>query len=444
MGSWTNWAGNQTASGIRIERPRAPEQVSEIVRKAAESGQRVKAVGSGHSFTAIARPDDVGLDVGALDRLHSSDTDAGIVTVGAGTPLRRLNDLLAGVGLAMTNLGDIDAQTIAGAISTGTHGTGEQYGGISTQVVGLELVLADGSVVQCSATERPELWSAARVGLGALGILTKVTLRCVPLFGVRAEEGPMPFEELLDRFDELASSFDHFEAYWFPHTRATLTKCNTRLPLAEGLDRLPVWKEWLDDELLSNRVFGWTVALGNRRPAWIPALNRVASRALGARSFTDLSYKVFTSPRRVRFKEMELAIPRPAAVEAIRSVVDAIEASGMTVGFPVELRVSAADDIPLSTASGRESAYLAFHVPASVDHEPYFRLVARVLDGYGARPHWGKLHELDAELLRTRYPRFDEFVRLRDAVDPEGVFSNPYLDRVLGPCAAPKVGRRAD
>jgi L-gulonolactone oxidase len=250
----------------------------------------------------------------------------------------------------------------------------------------------------------------------------------------------MPLEELLDRFEELASSVDHFEAYWFPHTRSTLTKRNTRLHLAEGLDRLPAWREWLDDEFLSNRVFGWTVELGKRRPAWIPGLNRVASRALGSRSFTDLSYKVFTSPRRVRFREMELAIPRASAVPAIRDVVAAIEASGMNIGFPVELRVSAADDIPLSTASGRDSAYLAFHVPAAVDHEPYFRLVAKVLDPYGARPHWGKLHELDAELLRTRYPRFDEFLRIRSAADPEGVFSNGYLDRVLGPCRAPDAG----
>lgn len=168
----------------------------------------------------------------------------------------------------------------------------------------------------------------------------------------------------------------------------------------------------------------------------IPGLNRFASRALGSRSFTDLSYKVFTSPRRVRFREMELAIPRASAVEAIREVVAAIEASGMNIGFPVELRVASADDIPLSTASGRESAYLALHVPAAVDHEPYFRLVAKVLDPYGARPHWGKLHELDAELLRTRYPRFDEFVSLRDRLDPQGVFTNRYLDRVLGPLAA--------
>jgi FAD-linked oxidoreductase len=444
MGTWTNWAGNQTAAGITTERPRHAEEVAAAVRRAAERGQRVKAAGSGHSFTGIARPEDVMLDLSALDTLHTADRERGLVTVGAGTPLRRLNDQLAGVGLALANLGDIDAQTISGAISTGTHGTGESFGGIATQVAGLEMVLADGSVVRCSESERPELWSAARVGLGALGVITRVTLRCVPLFNLRAEEGPMPLDELLDRFDELAGSFDHFEAYWFPHTGATLTKCNTRLPLAEGLDRLPAWREWLDDEFLSNTVFGWTVELGKRRPSLIPKLNGIASRALGSRSFTDLSFKVFTSPRRVRFREMELAIPRPAAVPAIREVVAAIEASGQRIGFPVELRVAAADDIPLSTASGRDSAYLAFHVPAAVDHEPYFRLVARVLDGYGARPHWGKLHELDAELLRTRYPRFDEFVRLRESLDPTGVFSNRYLDRVLGPCGRPAAPVRGD
>ncbi|HET9732986.1 MAG TPA: D-arabinono-1,4-lactone oxidase [Acidimicrobiales bacterium] len=436
MATWTNWAGNQSASGIRVERPTSTEEVAEVVGRAAGRGQRLKAAGSGHSFTAIAVPEEIQLDLSALDSLGAVDREASTVTVGAGTTLARLNDLLAGRGLALTNLGDIDAQTIAGAISTGTHGTGENYGGISTQVAALEMVLADGSIVNCSPTERSELWSAARVGLGALGVITRVTLRCVPLFAMRAEEGPMALDELLDRFDDLAAGADHFEAYWFPHTRSTLTKRNTRLHLAEGLDRLPAWREWLDDEFLSNRVFGWTVELGKRKPGWIPALNRVASRALGSRSFTDLSYKVFTSPRRVRFREMELAVPREAAVSAIRDTVAAVESSGMTIGFPVELRVAAADDIPLSTASGRDSAYMAFHVPASVDHRSYFRLVARVLDAYGARPHWGKLHELDAELLRTRYPRFDQFVGLRREVDPDGVFSNAYLDRVLGPAGA--------
>ncbi len=438
MGTWTNWAGNQSAEAVRMEQPRAADDLAAIVGAAAARRQRVKAVGSGHSFSGVARPEEVVVDLSNLDDLLSADRDTGVVVVGAGTSLHRLNDLLAGLGLALTNLGDIDAQTIAGAISTGTHGTGERFGGIATQVVGLEMVMADSTILWCSPSERREIWSAARVGLGALGIITKVALRTVPLFTLRAEEGPMPLDELLNRFEELATTFDHFEAFWFPHTGSAQVKRNTRLPLAEGLDLLPAWKEWVDDELLANRVFGWTVQLGQRRPSWIRPLNRVAARALGPRSFTDLSYKVFTSPRRVRFKEMELAVPRAAATEAIRAVVGAVEASGLNIAFPVELRVAAADDVPLSTASGRDSVYLAFHVPASQDHLPYFRLVARVLDDYGYRPHWGKLHDLDAELLRTRYPRFDEFVGLRQALDPDGVFANRYLDRVLGPCGYPE------
>lgn len=440
MATWVNWAGNQRADGIVVERPRSTDEVASVVRHAAERGRKVKAIGAGHSFTGIGKPDDIQLDLGRLSGLHACDRHTGAVTVGAGTTLHRLNNLLAGVGLALTNLGDIDSQTIAGAISTGTHGTGTTYGGIATQVIGLEMVLADGSVVHCSADERRELWSAARVGLGALGVITRVSLRCVPLFSIRAEEGPMSLDELLVRFEELAAHYDHFEAYWFPHTRATSIKCNTRLPLAEGLDRLPAWKEWLDDEFLSNQVFGVAVALGNRRPSLIPAANRLAARALGARTFTDLSYKVFTSPRRVRFRETELAIPREAAVAALRDAVAAIEASDLKIGFPVEIRVAAGDDIPLSSASGRQSAYFAFHLPARADHEPYFKLVARVLDNYRSRPHWGKLHSFDAEILRTRYPRFDEFVRLRDQVDPQGVFSNPYLDRVLGPAGKALAG----
>jgi L-gulonolactone oxidase len=294
------------------------------------------------------------------------------------------------------------------------------------------MVLADGSVVTCSPDQRSELWSAARVGLGALGVITAITLGTVPLFAIKAEEGPMPLDELVSRFDELAEEYDHFEAYWFPHTGETLTKRNTRRDMHQGLEPLSKWKEWLDDEFLSNTVFGWTIELGKRRPSLIRRFNRIASRALGTRVFTDLSYKVFTSPRRVRFCEMELAVPRRAAVDAIRSVVKAVEGSGMDISFPVELRVAAADDIPLSTASERESAYLAFHLPAGVDYRAYFNLVASVLDEYEPRPHWGKVHEMDAGILSRRYPHFNEFVAMRDSVDPGGVFTNDYLNRVLG------------
>jgi FAD-linked oxidoreductase len=437
MTSWSNWAGNQRAEGVTVVEPRDTEEVASAVRRAAERGQKVKPIGAGHSFTGIGKPKDVQLVLDSLSGIRHVDREAGVVTVEAGTRLHRLNELLAGEGMALTNLGDIDVQSISGAVSTGTHGTGSRYGGIATQIAGLEMVLADGSVVACSPDERPDLWSAARVGLGALGVITAVKLQTVPLFAIKAEEGPMALDELLSRFDELAGQYDHFEAYWFPHTGATLIKRNTRQDLHQGLEPLSRWKEWLDDEFLSNTVFGWTIALGNRRASLIRPLNRIASKALGSRVFTDLSYKVFTSPRRVRFCEMELAIPRDAAFDAIRNVVKAVEGSGMDISFPVELRVTAADDIPLSTASERESAYLAFHLPAGVDYSEYFNLVASVLEVYEPRPHWGKLHEMDAEVLSRRYPRFGEFVSLRDSVDPSGVFTNDYLDRVLG---APRAG----
>lgn len=433
MTSWSNWAGNQRAEGITVVEPRDTGDVAAAVVRAANRGKKVKPIGAGHSFTGIGKPQDVQLVLDGMSGLRSVDRQAGIVTVEAGTNLHRLNELLAGEGLAMPNLGDIEVQSISGAVSTGTHGTGARFGGISTQIAGLEMVMADGAVLTCSADEHPELWSAARVGLGALGVITAVTLQTVPLFAIKAEEGPMALDELLSRFDELTEQYDHFEAYWFPHTDATLTKRNTRRLLQEGLEPLARWREWLDDQFLSNTVFGWTIALGKRRASLIRPLNRVASRALGSRAFTDLSYKVFTSPRRVRFCEMELAIPRTQAVEAIRDVVKGIEASGMDVSFPVEIRVAASDDIPLSTASGRDSAYLAFHLPAGVDYTEYFRLVSGILDAYESRPHWGKLHEMDAEVLSRRYPLFAEFLTLRNQVDPAGVFGNEYLDRVLGP-----------
>lgn len=432
-GTWRNWAGNQHATGLQVARPTSVDELAELVRTTAGRGGRVKAVGSGHSFTAVARPEDVMVVLDGLAGVRRGPDDGTLAVLGAGTTLHQANRALAGLGLAFENLGDIEAQTVAGALSTGTHGTGARFGGLATQVAAMELVLADGTVVRCSPSERPDLFACARVGLGALGVVTEVTVRAAPLFLLRAEEGPAGLDEVLARFDEWADGTDHFEAYWFPHTRNCLVKRNTRLPLDAGARPLPRWREWLDDELLSNTVFGAVVAAGRRMPTLVPTANKVASRALGARTFTDLSHRVFTSPRRVRFCEMEMAVPREAAVDVIREVVQAVERSGLRIAFPVELRVAAADDIALSTASGRASAYIAVHLPAGEDTTAYFGLVQSITGEVGGRPHWGKMHSLDAGTLASRYPRFDEFLAVRRQVDPTGVFANAYLDRVLGP-----------
>jgi L-gulonolactone oxidase len=395
----------------------------------------VRPIGSGHSFTAIGRPEDVQL---ALDR-HAGLVDvdpSGLVTVQAGMPLHRLNAELAARGWALTNLGDVDRQTVAGALATGTHGTGARFGGLATQLRAMELVLADGSVLRCSPSEHADVFSAARIGLGALGVVSTVTLQAEPAFALRGEEGPARLPELLRNFDAFMTSTDHVEFYWFPHTDRCLTKCNTRVPLADGLAPLPRWRAFWDDEVLANGAFAAVVAAGRRVPALVPPLARFSAGALGARTTTDLSHRVFVSRRRVRFREMEYAVPREAAVSVLTELRRAVDASDWRIPFPVEVRVAAADDIPLSTASGRDSAYVAVHVPARSDPGPYFDRLEAIAGDVGGRPHWGKLHRLDAAALAERYPRFGEFTALRDRLDPDGVFSNAYLDRVLGPVRA--------
>lgn len=427
---WRNWAGNQTMAPQAAEHPESVDDVARVVRAAAARSQRVKAIGSGHSFTGIGLTDGVLVHLDRLDRLVDADLGSGRVVVQGGMPLRRLNAELATRGLCLTNLGDVDAQTVTGALSTGTHGTGRDSGALATQVVGLELVLADGAVLRCSADEHPDVFSAARVSLGALGIVTEVTVQAEPAFRLTADERPMPLQEVIDDFEEHVADNEHFELYWFPHTEVALTKRNNRSTgPARPLSRA---RKLLEDELLGNGVFELTCRLGRARPALVPRLNRLAARALGERSYTDAAPAVFTSPRRVRFCEMEYAVPRAALPGLLRELRELPERHGQRISFPVEVRVAPADDVPLSTAYGRDSAYVAVHVFRGTDHGPYFDAVEALMGTAGGRPHWGKLHSLGAEQLRERYPRFDEFVALRDRLDPQRRFGNAYLERVLG------------
>jgi FAD-linked oxidoreductase len=427
---WQNWAGNQAAVPRRVITPRSAAEVAEAVALAARDGLPVRMTGSGHSFTAAAATSGVMLRPGGLRAIRSVDEEAGQVTVEAGCRLRDLNEALYARGLALANMGDIQEQTVAGAIQTGTHGTGRDLGGIAAQVTALEMVLADGSVACCSADQSAELFQAARIGLGALGVLTAVTLRVVPAFLLTAREEPMNWAEVVARLDELSSANEHFEFYWFPHTDGCLTKRNNR---SDGPPRpLPRWRHQLDDEFLSNTLFGATCRLGQRFPAVIPAINGVAAKALGARTYTDAAYRVFTSPRRVRFKEQEYAIPREHLAEALTAVRDLFSRHTWRISFPIEVRIAPGDDVWLSTAYGRSTAYIAIHVFHTAPHEEYFREVEAVMTALGGRPHWGKLHTRDAAYLRGAYPRFADFVTLRDQLDPDRRFANPYTEQVLG------------
>ncbi|MCX4587929.1 D-arabinono-1,4-lactone oxidase, partial [Streptomyces sp. NBC_01481] len=352
------------------------------------------------------------------------------VTVEAGTPLKRLNAALAREGLSLTNMGDIMDQTVAGATSTGTHGTGRDSASIAAQIRALELVTADGSLLTCSEKENPDVFAAARIGLGALGVVTAITFAVEPVFLLTAREEPMAFDRVTAEFDQLFAENEHFEFYWFPHTGNCNTKRNNR---SAGPAAPPGQiSAWIEDELLSNGVFQLVVSLGRAAPVTIPTIAKISSRALSARTYTDIPYKVFTSPRRVRFLEMEYALPREAAIGALREVKAMIDRSSLRVSFPVEVRTAPADDITLSTASGRESAYIAVHLYRGTPYQAYFTAVERIMTAHGGRPHWGKVHTRDAEYFAEVYPRFGEFTALRDRLDPQRLFGNDYLRRVLG------------
>ncbi|CAM5601130.1 D-arabinono-1,4-lactone oxidase [Streptomyces avidinii] len=428
--AWHNWAGNITATPARVVTPASVGELQEAVRRAAEDGLRVKAVGTGHSFTAAAATDGVLVRPQALAGIRSIDRAAGTVTVAAGTVLKDLNVALAREGLSLTNMGDIMEQTVSGATSTGTHGTGRDSASIAAQIRGLELVTADGRLLTCSEKEEPEVFAAARLGIGALGIVTAITFAVEPIFFLTAREEPMGFDRVTAEFEEHFAENEHFEFYWFPHTGNCNTKRNNR---SQGPAAPPgPVSAWIEDELLSNGLFQAVNSLGRAVPATIPSIARVASRALSARTYTDIPYKVFTSPRRVRFVEMEYALPRGQVVEALRELRAMVDRSGLRISFPVEVRTAPADDITLSTASGRDTAYIAVHMYKGTPYQGYFTAAERIFTAHGGRPHWGKVHTRDAQYFAEAYPRFGEFTALRDRLDPDRVFGNDYLRRVLG------------
>ena len=433
---WQNWAGLESAEPRSVATPTSVDEVVAAVTAARRDGSTVKMVGSGHSFTAISAPRDVMLRPQGMQGIISVDRDAMTVTAYAGTQLKVLNAELERLGLSLHNMGDIAEQTLAGATSTGTHGTGGVAAGLAAQLAGLQLVTGTGEVLDATREQNADVFEVARVGLGALGILTTVTFAVEPLFLLEAVEQPMSWDEALGSFDDMVAGSHHCDMYWFPHTDRLLTKRNTRLD-ADVSDAEPVarWRGWFDDELLSNSVFGALTAAANRVPGAIPRLNQVSARALSARTYSDVAHRVFTSPRRVVFREMEYAVPRAAGLDALREARLLIERSRWRISFPVEIRVAPADDVPMSTAYGRDSCYLAFHTHHRSDwrtHTAYLAAMEAIMRDHDGRPHWGKLHTRTAGDLAPAYPRFGDFLGLRDRLDPDRLFANDYLRRVLG------------
>jgi L-gulonolactone oxidase len=427
---WRNWTGDQRCAPAVIERAGSEAEVVQAVGRARAAGRTLRVAGTGHSFNDAVLTDGHILHLGAMNRVLDADPSTGLVEVEAGITLHELGARLADLGLALENLGDVDVQSLAGAISTATHGTGARFANISSQVAALELVAADGSVVRCGEDDE-DLLRAARVSIGALGPITSVTLRAVPLYTLRRVDEPMPLGATLDRLDELVDSRERFELFTLPYTDVALTRTT------EKTDRPPAppgaVSAWIEESLMENKLLALVLQAGRLAPGLIPRINRTVARAFSGGELVDHSHHVYANRRDVRFTEMEYAVPRERGAEALRRVMDMIERRRLPVGFPIEMRFVAPDDAFLSPAEGRATCYIAVHMYRGLEFETYFRAVEAIMDEYGGRPHWGKRHYQSAATLSKRYPDWDRFAAVRARLDPDGLFANDYVKRVLGP-----------
>jgi L-gulono-1,4-lactone dehydrogenase len=428
--TWRNWSGELSCAPVRVERPVSTAEMAAVVARAAAEGRRVRPVGTGHSFTPLVLTDDVLVDLSTMDAVLHADRAALQVRVQAGIPLGRLAGELVRRGLAVENLGDIDVQTLAGAMATATHGTGATLGNLSSQVVALQLVDGTGSVHELCADDG-DPFLAARVSLGALGVVTEVTLRVLPAYTLRGEDRVEPLDDVLASFHDRAARHRHFELFAFPYSDRALTRTND---VVDGPPRPPgPARAWVRDRLLTTYGLEAISRTGRRVPTAIPRLNRLVARLGGSAPRVDHAHRVFASPREVRFTEMELALPREAAVPFLREVLDLLDRERFPVNFPIEVRTAAGDDALLSTAHDRDSCYVAVHNFVGLPFDDYFAAVWELAQAYEPRPHWGKRHPATAAELAPRYPAWDRFAAVRAELDPDGRFRNDHLDRVLGP-----------
>lgn len=429
MPIWKNWAGNQKSSPSVVERPSSESEVIAVVRRAVNSKQRVKVVGSGHSFTGIAVPDEIMIDLSKLNRIVDVDRARGLVTVQAGIVLSDLNTHLESQHLSMPNLGDVTYQTLAGAVSTSTHGTGLNRTGLAAQIDSFRMVTASGETIVCDRSQNAEIFHCGRVSLGALGVITEFTLKVVPAFNLRAVEQPVRIDDVLNNFTRLIEENDFFEFYWVPHTKWALTKANN--VTLDPVDSPGRFRTWYNKMFLENYAFGVLCRIGRLFPQLIPRLATILP-STGRNEYVNISHRIFSSKRLVKFYEMEYSIALDSLAPALREVMKMVDDRGFRVSFPVEVRCTDGDDIPFSTSTGRRSAYIAVHMFTGSEYSEYFAAVEAILRKYEGRPHWGKIHNLDASDISSLYPEYQRFIEVRNQLDPEGVFTNDYLRRVLG------------
>jgi FAD-linked oxidoreductase len=424
-GKWRNWSGGVKCRPSRVL---APSNEIELAAAIRISEGPLRAVGSGHSFTPIAASDGELLDLEAFAGLKNVSFEPERATFFAATPLWAIGPALHPHGFALHNMGDIDRQTLAGAVATATHGTGRALRCLSADVLGFRLILADGSVLNCTAGDNADIFHAGRVALGTLGLMTEITLSLRPRYSLTEDNFFLRSGELFERLDELVTNNRHFEFFWFAFSDIavckTLNETDRPAPAAASAETL---RRRGARHGLEERVFAGL----NEVLPWLPFLVRPAhglfSRAMPRPARVRWSHEIFPSARPVRFNEMEYALPVSEGADCLRELVSEIRSKRLVTGFPLEFRTVAADDIPLSPFSARDSATIAVHQYHKVDTTSLFNACEAIFRNHAGRPHWAKRHSLGRAELSALYPGFERFCALRRSLDQNGKFLNPYL-----------------
>ncbi len=420
---WQNWSGYQFGLPAQRVAPASEDELAALMKSAPGP---IRPVGAGHSFTPLVPTDGTLLSLRNFDGLRSHDPAQLTATLGAGTKLGQIGALLDGIGQALPNMPDIDQQSIAGAMATGTHGTGQSLGALHSYVTALRLVTPRGEVIDCSRDRHPEIFDAARVSLGSLGVITQFTLQNIPTHRLKRRVWLEPIDALIERFDELAAANHSFEIYFIPFcSHGVAIAIN---PTDEALQ--PRGAEQDNDAVMEMKklrdLAGWWPGLRRR-------LLDLATADFQPEEAVDIWYRIFPSSREVRFNEMEYHLPRAALLSAFKQVRARVESRHTDEFFPIELRVVRGDDAWLSPFYGHESSgSIAVHRYHKEDPLPYFADIEPIYQAYEGRPHWGKMNTLDVTTFAQRYPRWKDFLEVRAALDPDGRMLNPYLRTVFG------------
>ncbi|MDX2075986.1 MAG: D-arabinono-1,4-lactone oxidase [bacterium] len=426
---WRNWSRSVSCEPSAFYAPTSQDDLIRLVKSAGRDGKKIRVAGSGHSFTPLVASNDILISLQNYGGLLNVDKVNQTATLKAGTTIKQAGELLFEHGLMQENLGDINVQSLAGAISTGTHGTGTGLGTIATQVIGMTLITGDGEVITCSETENSDIFKAAQISLGTLGMISTLTLRLNRSYILRGEIRKSALDKTLSDLDTLKAQNRHFEFYALPYSDKTQTRCFnivTDAPKKDGIGR------WMNEIVLENGVL-WMLSAFNRAfPSNSARIAKLIGAAVSDADYVNYAHRAFASRRLVKFQEMEYNIPAEHFTAALTEILDTIRKDKHQVHFPIECRFVKGDDIPLSPAYGRDSAYIAVHMFNGMDYRRYFDAIEAIFARYGGRPHWGKMHTRNADDLAPLYPRWDFFQGVRNITDPARVFTTPYIGRLLG------------